>query len=203
MSDVATPEDPVDPRKKPRRRGQTLDHAIFEAAMAELTEVGYVAFSLARVAERAGTGRASLYRRWPGRAALVVDAIDHAVVRSIDVPDEGDLRADFLALLRSAADVLSGPIGAAARGLLAESLSDPVLAEAARSHVTGAGPEMVGEILRRAAVRGEVRPQALTPRVAAVGPALLQLHFLLHGAPIGDEVLVDIIDEVILPLVRN
>lgn len=192
----------IDHRSKPRRRGQVLDRAIFEAALAELAGVGYAHFTMGRVAERAGTGRASLYRRWPGRAELVLDAVRHAVVDSVVVADHGALRADLLALFRSAADLLAGPVGEATRGLLAESLHDPVLTTAARSQLPGAGCELVLEILRRAAVRGEVRPRALTPRVADVGPSLLRLHFLIHGAPIGDEVLAEIVDEVILPLVR-
>ncbi|MBV8996423.1 MAG: TetR/AcrR family transcriptional regulator [Pseudonocardiales bacterium] len=192
----------IDHRTRPRRRGQVLNQAIFAAAMTELAEVGYAHFTMGRVAERAGTGRASLYRRWPGRGELVLDAVRHVVGESIDLADHGELRADLLALLGSATDVLAGPVGEAMRGLLADSLHDPGLTRAARSHVPGAGDELVLEILRRGAVRGEVRPQALTPRVAGVGPALLRLHFLVHGAPIGDEVLAEIVDEVILPLVR-
>jgi hypothetical protein len=46
-----------------------------------------------------------------------------------------------------------------------------------------------------------VRPAALTHRIASVGPALLRQHFLIHGAPVPDSVLVEIVDDVMMPLV--
>jgi hypothetical protein len=59
------------------------------------------------------------------------------------------------------------------------------------------------EVLRRGVVRGEVRAAALTPRIAAVGTDLLFVHFLLHGSPIPDAVLAEIVDDVLLPLVTS
>jgi AcrR family transcriptional regulator len=189
-------------RKKPRRRNAVLGQAIFEATMAELAQVGYRDLTMERVAERAGTGKASLYRRWPGRAELVLAAVRHTTA-DIVVPDTGDLRADLLALLGTAADLLAGPLGEATRGLLADTLRDPDLTLAARTSVPGSGHELVMEILRRGAVRGEVRPQALTPLIAGAGPALLRQHFLVHGAPIQSDLLVEIVDQIVLPLVRS
>ncbi|MGH3672040.1 MAG: TetR-like C-terminal domain-containing protein, partial [Pseudonocardiaceae bacterium] len=57
------------------------------------------------------------------------------------------------------------------------------------------------EALRRGAARGEVRPSALTPRIASVGPELLRQHVLVHGTPVPEQVLIEIIDEVVLPLI--
>src|SRR5579875_3696618 len=58
-----------------RRRGAELEDAILSAAFAELVEVGYTAFSVEGVAARAGTGKASIYRRWPTKQHLVTDAL--------------------------------------------------------------------------------------------------------------------------------
>jgi AcrR family transcriptional regulator len=155
-----------------------------------------------RVAERARTGKASLYRRWPSRAELVVDAVLATVPDPFDVPDSGDLRTDLLAVLRRTADHLHGPVGEVVRGLMVETLSDPERTEAVRTRITESRGRLVLDIMRRAAGRGEVRPGALTPRVASVAPALLAHHFLTRGAPIGDEVLAEIVDEIVLPLIR-
>jgi AcrR family transcriptional regulator len=193
----------MDHRKKPRRRGEVLHRAIFKATLDELTEVGYAELSMERVAERARTGKASLYRRWPNRAELVVDAIRHTLADHAELPDTGDLREDILIWLRVAAELLAGPLGEAARGLIAETLRNPEVTQAARARIIGSGPEPMLEILRRAAGRGEVRPEALTSLVASVGPCLLRHHFLIHGSPIPDKVLVEIVDDVVLPLVRS
>jgi hypothetical protein len=57
-------------------------------------------------------------------------------------------------------------------------------------------------VLERAAKRGQVGPQALTPQLISLAPALVSHHFLLHGAPIKDETLNDILDRVVIPLMR-
>lgn len=194
---------PVDHRKGPRRRGDALYSAIFEATLHELAEAGYAELTMERVAVRARASKASLYRRWSSRAELVADAIRQVMPAHDELPDTGDVREDILALLRYAASWLTGPHGEAVRGLLAETLRDPELTRAVRARITGSGADLMLEILRRGAARGEVRAGALTPRVAGVGGALLRQHFLIYGAPMPDEVIVEIVDEVVLPLVRS
>jgi len=176
-----------------------LEQAIFEATLAALTETGYANLTMERIAARARTSKAALYRRWASRAELVVDTIRYALPGQ-DVPDTGSLRADVLQLLRLIATRLAGPAGEAARGLMAESLRDPSSTEVARQRMIQSHPEHMRVILRRAVERGEAGPHALLIRVADAGPALLQHHFLIHGAPIPDEVLVSITDEIVLPL---
>ncbi|WP_460406837.1 TetR/AcrR family transcriptional regulator [Actinophytocola sediminis] len=189
-------------RKGPRRRGQALNDAIFAAAMSELTEFGYQNFSMERVAERARTGKTSVYRRWPSRAELVVDALLHNLPGKQEPPDTGDLRRDLLTTLRHMADFLDGPTGEAVRGLMSETLHDRELATVARAKILDTAPAPYLTILTRAATRGEIRPQALQDHVAAVAPTLLRQHFLIHGAPIPDDVLTRIVDDVMIPLVR-
>lgn len=209
MGDASpAPQDPTTPvpgdhRRKPRRRGETLQRAIFEATLDELSDLGYVELTMERVAERARTSKASLYRRWNSKAALVVDAVGSSSPRHGWLPDTGEVRRDILALLRVVADWFAGPAGEAARGLLAEIFHDPERMHTIRVRIAGSGIEPMLEILRRGAARGEVTPTALTSRIASVGPVLLRDHFLLHGAPIADDVLTGIVDEVVLPLVRT
>ena len=69
-----------------RRTGATLEHAIFEATLAELTESGYDALAIDRVARRAQLGRASIYRRWTTKRDLVADAIASSLPTSNDHP---------------------------------------------------------------------------------------------------------------------
>lgn len=179
-----------------------LLEAILQATLAELTEVGYSALTMEAVATRAGAGKGSLYRRWHSRADLVADAVRHAMPEFVSTPDVGDLRTQMFATLRHCAEDIHGPSGQAARGLIAEAVRNPDLLQVIRAQVTEIVFTPMLEVLRRGVVRGDVRPAALLPRVAAVGPDLLFLHYLLHGSPIGDEVLAEILDDVLLPLVR-
>ena len=79
-----------------RRRGETLEHAIFDAVLDELQAVGYAGLTMEGVAARARTGKAALYRRWPCREDLIVDALHYALPSLADPPDHGNVRDDLL-----------------------------------------------------------------------------------------------------------
>jgi AcrR family transcriptional regulator len=192
---------PDDHRRGPRRRGEALLGAIYEATLAELAETGYNDLTMERVAARAKASKGSLYRRWSSRVELVVDAMHHSRPYEIEEPDTGSTREDLLGLLRSLGLVHSGPPGEASQGLMFEVLRHPELLAAVRARFVEPAIASVLEILRRGAVRGEVRPGALTYRIASVAPDLLRQHRLVYGAPIPDSVIVEVVDEVMMPLV--
>ena len=188
-----------------RRRGAVLEQAILDAAAEELKESGYSGLSMDRVARRAGTNKNAIYRRWPSRAALAVAAYGRMTVTEARVPDTGELRGDALELLRAANRHLSSPLGRILLDLLASARDDPDLL--AEIHARTGGDGLTGmwlTVLGRAVARGEAAPEALHPRVATVPIALLRNEFLTRGVTgVPDEVLVEIIDDVYLPLVRG
>jgi len=190
-----------DHRRGPRRRGDALLGAIFEATLAELAESGYSELTMERVANRAKASKGSLYRRWSSRVELVVDAIDHAKPYELDGPDTGSTREDMLHMLRKLATVNSGAPGEASHGIMFEVLRNPELLQVARTRLIEPVRATVLEILRRGAVRGEVRTAALTYRIASVGPDLLRQHRLIYGSPIPDSVIIELVDEVLMPLI--
>jgi AcrR family transcriptional regulator len=192
----------LDHRKRPRRRGAALESAILEAALAELTTVGYADLRVERVAERAGASKASLYRRWPSKVELVMDAVYSVFPDPSSPPDTGSLRGDLLETLRMVAEQLAGPAGQALGGVLSDALRDPDRARRVRSYARGSSQARMREIARRAVTRGEVDPLTLTERRLEAGHALLRHHFLTRGVPIPDRVIVEIVDEVMLPLLQ-
>jgi hypothetical protein len=108
-----------------------------------------------------------------------------------------------LELLRGANRMWSSPTGGILRALLAGARDDPRLLAQLQEGTADAGSERWLAVLTRAAARGEVRPGALHPRVATVAIVLLRNEFITRGHPSApDEVLVEIVDEVYLPLVR-
>ncbi|BAK33470.1 putative TetR family transcriptional regulator [Microlunatus phosphovorus NM-1] len=190
----------IDHRSGPRRRGIVLEEAIREAALAELTEVGYGNLSMERVAQRARASKASVYSRWPSRAELVADLAHALMPDASDAPDTGDLRGDLISLFRAIAEVLAGPAGEALRGLLAEVLPDPARTLEIRSRSQHSARRALETVVQRAVDRGEVDANAVTPRRLDAGPAMLRQQFLFAGAPIPDDIIVGIVDEVALPL---
>ncbi|MFH9107806.1 TetR/AcrR family transcriptional regulator [Streptomyces albus] len=189
-----------DHRRNPRRRGEELEHAILTAALEELAEVGYAGLTMERVAVRARTGKAALYRRWPSRAELVVDACAAQRFFDAEVPDTGSLRTDVLVVLRLLSARLATSHGDILRGLLTEIMHDPEFARLVRERVHTAGPGPIQILLERAVARGEIAPWIPASRRATVAVDLLRNHYLLHGAPIPDDVITDIVDDVYLPL---
>ncbi|WP_051343254.1 TetR/AcrR family transcriptional regulator [Pseudonocardia spinosispora] len=189
-----------DHRRRPRRRGEELNEAIYQATIDELAEVGWTDLTMDRIATRAKASKGSLYRRWPSRTELVIDAM-RSRQPSYPTPESGDLRTDLLTLLHTIAEHLEGPRGEAMRGLHAEVTRSPELMRTLRTELTDATQPPMMEVLRRGVVRQEVRPGALTPLVAKVGPSLIRQQFLAFGAPIDRQYIEDVVDQVVLPLV--
>ncbi|MFI6070483.1 TetR/AcrR family transcriptional regulator [Actinoplanes sp. NPDC051343] len=188
-----------------RRRGADLEQAILRAAAEELTASGYAGMTMDKVAQRAGTNKNAIYRRWPQRAALGIAAYKHLADARTPAPDTGSLRGDALELLRQANATWSSPRGAILRDLLAAAVDEPALLELLREQAGGGALNAAWfALLGRAVARGEAAAEAVQPRVASLPMMLLRGEYALRGVPaVPDEVLVEIVDEVFLPLVRG
>jgi AcrR family transcriptional regulator len=185
-----------------RRRGAALEDALLDAAWDELQASGYQAMTMEAVADRAGTSRAVLYRRWPKRAELVVATLRrHRPIISGDVPDTGNLRDDVLALLAQMSERIAITGLETVYGLLGDYLGDAELFERLRLDVLQTGSGAMAVILKHAADRGEARP-GVSARVAAVATELFRNELLLRRSPPDAAVIAGIVDEVFLPLVR-
>jgi AcrR family transcriptional regulator len=185
-----------------RRRGEALEHAIFDAVLDQLQTVGYTGLTMEGVATCAHTGKAALYRRWPRKEDLVVDAIDHALPSPSDLPDHGSVRDDLLDLLRQMAAMVNSATGCALRCLLAEIDRDHPFARLLHERVFAPRKLTFLTVLQRAADRGHVRADAASPLVAEVGPAMVAQRFLADGPPVPDDYVVSVVDDVVMPLLR-
>jgi AcrR family transcriptional regulator len=191
-----------------RRRGVALEDAIRAAAFAELTEVGYTAFSVEAVAARAHTGKASIYRRWPTKQELVMDALCEALPtpEQCGIPmeiDDSVTTVEALHLVASAiARVITSPSGDAMRAIKCEALTDPELAQLVDERFQAPRRAALLGLLRRGVERGEVRPDAATQLVADVVPAVLTHRVILQRETLTERDLTEIIEQVFIPLVE-
>lgn len=186
-----------------RRRGAVLEKALLDAAWAELNQRGYDEFTIDAVAARAGTSRAVLYRRWPGKPELVHAALVNAVGEDpVVAPDTGSLRDDVIALLRQAnrrrarlAVLLSTRLGGFYRdaGTNLSELS---------AFVQGGRSGVLDEAIERAIARGEVEPGQISDRIARLPVDLFRHELLMTLKPLTDETIEEIVDTIFLPLVR-
>ncbi len=188
-----------------RRRGAELEQAILRAAADELVASGYAGMTMDKVALRAGTNKNAIYRRWPGRAALGVAAYTYVADALTPTADTGNLRSDALELLRQVNSTWSSPRGEILRDLLAAAADEPALLELLREQAGGGALDAAwAAIVDQAVARGEAPPEAVHPRVAALPMTVLRGEYALRGVPaVPDDLLMEIIDEIFMPLIRG
>jgi AcrR family transcriptional regulator len=192
-------------REQPRqrRRGKELEAALLEAAWEELVSAGFARLTMESVAVRARTGVAVLYRRWPRKDDLVLDAIQHyGVTHPVDLPDTGSLRGDMIGLLASFSSgrvAFVAVVSAAFSGLLAGTGLTPA---EVREKLISDRPLWSSEIFRRAHERGEIDLDQ-TPRAILAMPFDLMRHDLLMTLkPLPEERVLEIVDELFVPLIE-
>jgi AcrR family transcriptional regulator len=191
-----------------RKRGAALEDAILEAAFGELSEVGYTAFTVEGVAARARTGKASIYRRWPTRSHLMLDALcvhlpsvsDCGI--ATEIPEHMSTADALRGVARAISRVIASPAGEVIRAIKCEAVRDPELARAIDDRFQAPRREFLLQLLRRGIARGEVRPGADTALVADVLPAVLTHRVIMQREPITQRVITDIIEQVLLPLIE-
>jgi AcrR family transcriptional regulator len=182
------------PRGRPR--SEKAHKAILDAAVELLLARGLSAVSMDAVAERAGVSKATIYRWWPTKETLALDALYTEWAAASPHPrDTGSLRGDLLALLRPWAGLASSrPYGRVIAALITEAQTDPVFAAEYRQRVVEPRRDQARAVFRRAIERGEI-PADTKIEVALdllYGPLY---HRLLHGhAPLTDRFTQDVID---------
>ncbi len=187
-----------------RRRGGQLEADIREAVLAELAETGYRGLSMQGVARRAGTGKAPLYRRWPGKDQMLIDVLAHQPPGRDEPPaDTGQLRGDLIQILTQMTTAMAQPMGRALYALIVEMVlhrdRHPRAAEAIIETLLEPRLDAITAALRRAAKRGEIRPGAITGLLAQTGPALVIHQQLHYGSPPSETEITEIVDRVLLP----
>jgi AcrR family transcriptional regulator len=187
-----------------RRRGEALEAAILDAVWDQLVQAGYDGLTYERVAYRAGTSRSVVYRRWPTKRELTMAAIAHRGAETVgEVPDTGTLRGDLLALLRFGNERRSEVMVLFGTQLTAFYRETGISPAATRELWIGDRALALDQVVERAVARGEVDPSRATPRAVRVSFDLLRHDVLMNAGKVDDEVLVDIVDQVAVPLLTG
>jgi AcrR family transcriptional regulator len=189
-----------------RRRGEALERAIHAAVFTELAEVGYAAFTIESVASRAHTGKASIYRRWPTKQELVLEAFCgkfgetmQLIEGSLD--DDTTTRDVLLQMGRRMCEV-SAEATEAIRVAAGEMSRDAELSAALDERVNCPKREMMLNVLQRGVERGEVRAEAACEMFAEILPAMIMFKLILQNQAVSDDALVNIVDDILMPLLR-
>jgi AcrR family transcriptional regulator len=169
-----------------RPRDPHVDEAILSAALALLIEDGFPRLTIEGVAARAGVGKATIYRRWESKTALVVDAINERVACGIAFPDSGDFRADVEAVLTQVLLRIQGLEGKVWKAVLSELVRNEELAEMfRREFVVVRRADMMSRV--KAAMDNGQLPPGDVELLADVGSAMIHHRLLLSGEPLTDD----------------
>jgi AcrR family transcriptional regulator len=187
---------PADSSRRPGRpRSERAHRAILQAAADLLLDEGSTNVSMDTVAERAGVSKATIYRWWPSKERLALDALLDWAATGSSPRDTGTLRGDLLALVRPwVREIRRRPFARVIAALLTEAQSDPAFAEDYRRHFVEQRRAPMRTAFDRAIARGEV-PADLDVEIAVdliYGPVY---HRLLHGhAPLSDRFATSVIE---------
>ncbi|MET7856198.1 TetR/AcrR family transcriptional regulator [Streptomyces sp. NPDC005318] len=188
-----------------RRRGPVLERAILDAALEQLSTVGWNGLTMEGVAAGAQTGKAAVYRRWPSKEDLVVDALQAALPPLAEAPDFGSVREDLYQLCRRLRDAMFSKPGCALRSVLHE--CDAHAAERFQSvilkGVIQPSTALFREVVDRGIGRGDVRTDATDALTLEVIPAMMMYRSKVCGSEWPDGEIAEMIDRVAVPLFRS
>jgi AcrR family transcriptional regulator len=176
-----------------------LERALYEATLAELTEVGYGGLTMEGIAARAQTGKAALYRRWCSKHDLVHAALVYALPPLPELRSGRSARENLLTMLTSHRDLLAGKTAFPGVDIIGQLVHEPELRAIVAELVVGPRVKILEEILAAAVDDGDLDPAAVTPLTAKIGPALINQYFLLTGEPPSRRDLALVVDTVIPP----
>jgi AcrR family transcriptional regulator len=170
-----------------RPREVRLDGAILAATLELVAEVGIHDFRMDDVAERAGVGKAAIYRRYRSKDELVTATVA-AMVSEITIPDTGSTREDLLALMREAVEVYGDPIKAGVMPSLVGAMPQrPELARAVRDGFLAQRRAALRAVLDRGVARGDLRADLDVELALDVLGGALFYRLLITGGPIDGD----------------
>jgi AcrR family transcriptional regulator len=174
-------------RRPGRPRSERADQAIIEAALSLFAEAGPEGLCIERVAARAGVGKATIYRRWPGKEDLLLDAIT-ALKAPLPEPAGLSVREDLVTLLEAICQETADPGRAREFALLlGEGAKYPRLMARYLEAVVEPRRDVVRAVLRRGVASGELRPD-LDVEAALfmlIGSVIVRGRYEPEGIPAG------------------
>jgi len=174
--------------RRGRPRNEACSGEILSATLDLVAEVGVAGLTMDAVATRAGVGKATIYRRWSSKEALMLDAWMSCVQKPA-VPDTGTLRGDLDVLLGGISHPLSdATLQRVFPQMIAAAKVNPDVAEAYRAFITNRRLPLL-TVLRRAVERGEIDPAVDIEVVQDLLIAPLMYRWLVTDAPIDAAVI--------------
>jgi AcrR family transcriptional regulator len=158
-AEMAAGEEAAFPMRPTTERGRQRCAAVLKATGELLVEGGLPAASIDAIHARSGVSKATIYKYWPTRTCVAIDAFAEHMAHEVPLPDTGTARGDLTEQLRRVSAFYAGPGGTVFAQLLAQSTQDPKAAQALRDRFLNGRQAAIRILWRRALQRGEVRAE--------------------------------------------
>jgi len=192
----------LEPKARGRHRSVEAEAAILKATLYLLTRQPLRRITTDAIAARAGVSKATIYKWWPNKSMVALDAYLADMTEQVASPDTGSAEQDFSLQLKSVTAFYASPLGRLFGQFLAEGQSDPEFLKLFRERFLQARRDAARVMWQRGVERGEVRPEAATELVADVLPAMLAHRVILMREAIAESEITDIIEQIVLPLIE-
>ena len=167
-----------------------------------LQERGYDGLTVDEVAATARASKATMYRRWPTKAELVLAAVMEGVNQLDKAPDTGDLRTDLIEI----GEMIARQARAHAptmRAVLVETTRNPALNQVMRHQILARRKKLVRHVLVQAVERGEINPEAINDDLWDLLPGYLVFRAVIADRPATRSTVTALVDEVMMPSLRR
>jgi AcrR family transcriptional regulator len=179
----------------PARRNERSRKAILRAAYELCAEGGYERTSVEAIAARAGVGKQTIYRWWPSKGAVVMDALNDVVGAVSDFPDSGDVIADLRQQMTAVSKLLSSPdFGPVYTGVIGAAQSDAAVAEALARDIVNPRVDACRKRLERAREQGEIRPGVDLDVAVELLYGPIYHRLLLHTRPLAPDQITTVLE---------
>jgi AcrR family transcriptional regulator len=171
---------------------------LLEVTLQLLQQHGYDRLTLDAVAARARASKATVYRRWPSKAELVLAAFIEGCRQTAVHPDTGTLRGDLLQLGRVISQQTHEQSGII-RAVLVEVSRHPALHDAMQAEFLDQRKALLHEVLRDAVLRGEIDAAAISDELWDLLPGYLIFRSIMPNRPPTKQTVEALVDEVLIP----
>jgi AcrR family transcriptional regulator len=171
-----------------RKRSEDSRLAILAATMDLAAEVGYAGLTVEGIAARSGAGKQTIYRWWPSKADVLLDALAAKADLAVPLPDEGTWAADLRAFLAASFRLGRDPrVAGVLRALMAHAQIDDAFGERFRKAFLGYRRDALAVLLDRARARGDLPPSVSPGTVADVVFGVIWYRILATRQPFDDQ----------------
>jgi AcrR family transcriptional regulator len=192
--------DAAAPARPGRRRSEGSRQAILAAALELTAEVGYGALTVDGIAARAGTGKQTIYRWWPSKDDVLLEALAVKADLHVPIPDEGSYAADLHAFLTASFDLGRRPqVAGVLRALMARAQIEEAFGQRFRDSFLQRRRDALAVVLDRAAARGELPPHLPRGTAADIVFGVIWYRLLATRQPLDGRLAGELVSTLAVP----